>query len=599
MPCPKLLSLIPFLVAAALLPATANAQCVTALSPSGTQTVPPGGGALTFTGAFQANCVAEVSSNVAWAVPATPAVGTLVGITTAVVVAQPNLTGASRSGTLTIGTISIPLTQASAVPCTYSLSPASPLTLSPSGGLPVTVTVTTPSACTWTAASNDSWVSAAGGQTGSGDVVVSPQANNTGVTRTGSLSIAGLTYNVSQAPVTTCASVAPTPTTGTTMPPAGGSLFINWTLPSACAWTASVNAPFTVFPASGTGSAQITVSAPPNTTGGDLGRPVSFASGGATPLVVITQAALQPVHLGGPTTFPAQVGVPFSITYTANGGVGPPYTFSLVGTVPAGISIHPSFGILSGTPTQPGAYSFTVRVTDANGQTDSLTISGTIASLLTISCNQNTGPTQVGVAYNNRCLALGGTPPYTVSLVGLPPGLSALVDASSVTVSGTPTQTGPYSFTARVQDSAFRSATRDFGGTIAAAAPLSITCTPATGPTQVGVAFSSTCTAAGGTPPYVYASAGQVPAGISLAANGTVSGTPTVAGAYSFGVLVTDNNGSGTTVSKTFSGTIAAAANCTPVITFPVENPYFISAPGGTRFIDMTLPASCPWTASH
>jgi len=266
--------------------------------------------------------------------------------------------------------------------------------------------------------------------------------------------------------------------------------------------------------------------------------------------------------------------------------------------VPAGISINPNAGILSGTPTQPGAFSFSVRATDSLGHFDSTTVSGTIALPLTFSCNQNTGPTQVGVAYSNRCLAIGGTPPYTVGLVGLlPPGLSALQDGSSVTVSGTPTQAVAYNFSARVQDAAFHTVTRDFGGTIAAAAPLSITCTPATGPTQVGVAYSSTCTAAGGTPPYSYGLAGQgVPAGIDLSAAGVLSGTPTQVGAYSFGVLATD--AANQTVSKTFSGTITAAANCTPVFPYTLAAPYYVTPPGGQQGFGVDLPASCQWTAS-
>ncbi|WP_447410838.1 putative Ig domain-containing protein, partial [Clostridium perfringens] len=70
------------------------------------------------------------------------------------------------------------------------------------------------------------------------------------------------------------------------------------------------------------------------------------------------------------------------------------------------------------------------------------------------------------------------------------------------------------------------SATRAY--TIAVAAPT-IAITPASLPAaNVGTAYAQTVSATGGTPGYRFAvSAGALPAGITLAANGTLSGTPT------------------------------------------------------------------------
>jgi hypothetical protein len=45
-----------------------------------------------------------------------------------------------------------------------------------------------------------------------------------------------------------------------------------------------------------------------------------------------------------------------------------PYTFSLAGgTLPSGTSLNASTGVISGTLTTAGTYSFTIGVTDANG----------------------------------------------------------------------------------------------------------------------------------------------------------------------------------------------------------------------------------------
>jgi hypothetical protein len=66
------------------------------------------------------------------------------------------------------------------------------------------------------------------------------------------------------------------------------------------------------------------------------------------------------------------------------------------------------------------------------------------------------------------------------------------------------------------------------------------------GPTeaQIGQLYSATLQAEGGMPPYEWALlAGRLPPGVTLSGNGTISGTPTTDGAFSFSVQVTDKNG--------------------------------------------------------
>ncbi len=61
---------------------------------------------------------------------------------------------------------------------------------------------------------------------------------------------------------------------------------------------------------------------------------------------------------------------------------------------------------------------------------------------------------------------------------------------------------------------------------------------------RVGVAYSATFTSTGGTPPYTFAiGSGSLPFGLTLASDGTVSGTPTQAGVFFFTISVTDSNG--------------------------------------------------------
>ena len=70
------------------------------------------------------------------------------------------------------------------------------------------------------------------------------------------------------------------------------------------------------------------------------------------------------------------VGVAFNQLVTASGGVAP-YTYSVAtGALPAGLGLNAATGAVSGTPSSPG--SFTVRVTDAQGNVASTTCAFTV-----------------------------------------------------------------------------------------------------------------------------------------------------------------------------------------------------------------------------
>lgn len=86
--------------------------------------------------------------------------------------------------------------------CTYSISPTSASVAA--GGGTGTVSVTAGAGCNWTAASNDAFITITGGASGvgSGTVSYSVAANTGAASRTGTLTIAGLTFTVTQAGAT-------------------------------------------------------------------------------------------------------------------------------------------------------------------------------------------------------------------------------------------------------------------------------------------------------------------------------------------------------------------------------------------------------------
>ena len=111
--------------------------------------------------------------------------------------ANPNAT--QRSGSLTIGGQTFSVTQAAA-PCTYAINPTSQSVAA--GGGTGSTAVTAPTGCAWTGVSNNtSWLTVTSGAsgTGPGTVAFSAAANPNATQRSGSLTIGGQTFSVTQA----------------------------------------------------------------------------------------------------------------------------------------------------------------------------------------------------------------------------------------------------------------------------------------------------------------------------------------------------------------------------------------------------------------
>lgn len=100
--------------------------------------------------------------------------------------------------------------------------------------------------------------------------------------------------------------------------------------------------------------------------------------------ITLSPASLPP---GTNTGANGTVGAPYSQTLTATGGTGAAYTFSVSsGTLPPGITLNPTTGVLSGTPTAVGSgpYTFTVTVTDNSAFANNNTFTGQQTYTVTI-----------------------------------------------------------------------------------------------------------------------------------------------------------------------------------------------------------------------
>jgi len=276
------------------------------------------------------------------------------------------------------------------------------------------------------------------------------------------------------------------------------------------------------------------------------------------------------------------VGSAYSATLQVTGGAAP-YTWSLsTGTLPAGLGLAASTGMISGVPTSAASSSFTVKATDSanNVATKQLSISvaaATPQSALTVTTASLSAGT-VGSAYSATLQVTGGAAPYTWSLSTgtLPAGLG--LAASTGMISGVPTSAASSSFTVKATDSANNVATKQLSISVAAATPqvLTITGSILAGATS-GAAYSSTDHAAGGTLPYTWSvSSGQLPPGLAVTGTtGEISGTPTVNGAFNFTLEVADS--SSTLQSASASYTITVSGNIFDqyggLTTMPSPNP--------------------------
>ncbi|CAH0303949.1 MULTISPECIES: MBG domain-containing protein [unclassified Pedobacter] len=152
-----------------------------------------------------------------------------------------------------------------------------------------------------------------------------------------------------------------------------------------------------------------------------------------------------------PATLPdAVVGSAYSQSLSSTGGVLP-YTYSITaGALPTGITLSAA-GVLSGSATAAGSYSFTVKSTDASLGSKSQAYSINVAQAdITISPATLPNPT-LGAAYSQTFLSVGGTAPYTYSITAGAPPTGITLSAAGV-LSGTATAPGSYTFTVKSTD---------------------------------------------------------------------------------------------------------------------------------------------------
>jgi hypothetical protein len=223
---------------------------------------------------------------------------------------------------------------------------------------------------------------------------------------------------------------------------------------------------------------------------------------------------------------------------TVIGGITP-YTYGVsLGSLPNGLAISASTGMITGTPTGTGTTSFAVLVSDSSMQAIP------VAEQITVGLRSVAAPTQVTIGSQLTVNGSGfdaGSYSVTLDTVTNSLGTVQVLAAGNLAFTGTiPVGSAAGSHTVEVVS----------GGVVVASAHLTLvtvlaaSAAPAVTAYQ-GQTFSwSPVEATGGTTPLSYAiTAGAVPDGLTLdSSTGVISGTPTTASsvASAFSVTVTD-----------------------------------------------------------
>jgi len=232
--------------------------------------------------------------------------------------------------------------------------------------------------------------------------------------------------------------------------------------------------------------------------------------------------------------------LPYSQQLNASGGASP-YGFQVTaGTKPPGLNLDATTGLLNGTPTSAGTYSFTITLTDSISASG-VSIPYTIVVQPPLLLNPATLPNgQVNITYPVLTfVGSGGNGPYTFSIStgSMPTGLG--LNGATGAITGLPTATGNFTFGITVKDSLNYQVTNIYSN-VQIANPLDFTPVTLNNAVQ-NAAYSQQLTPTGGNGNYTFlTTAGARPPGINLSTSGLLSGTPTAAGSYSFTVTLTD-----------------------------------------------------------
>ena len=282
----------------------AGVPCTFSIAPAAAD-IPSSGGSANVSVTAPTGCSWTATSNASWI--STPSGNSGNGNGTVTVLVAPNSNASARSGTATVANNTFTVNQAAAPACTFSIAPGSASVSAGGGG--GSINVTTQSGCSWVAVSNDSWITVTSGNLGSGNgtVTFTVAPNTSTFSRTGSMTVAGKQFLISQAGVSCGFSINPA---SASMSAGGGGGSVSVSAQGGCTWVAVSNDNWITVTSGniGSGNGPVIFTVAPNTT--TLGRTGTITIAGQT--FFVSQA-------GRPCTFSIN---PDSAAMSAGAGGG-------------------------------------------------------------------------------------------------------------------------------------------------------------------------------------------------------------------------------------------------------------------------------------
>jgi hypothetical protein len=279
-----------------------------------------------------------------------------------------------------------------------------------------------------------------------------------------------------------------------------------------------------------------------DSTGATFDRPINFT---VLPVDILSWQGGLPKAL---------VNTPYSFQFTPYGGSGT-YVWGAATTLPPGLTINSSTGVLSGTPTSAGMFNVVVSVADAAGGGSIARTHNLIVNPFAITDNQILPQATALSAYSYQFNApdCGTNCTWTLTNSTLPAGFAL---SSGGLLTGTFTSAAGGEAFLTVQATGSAGTTQEYF-TLTALPTASQSLSIATGfPTSavLGATYGKVLSASGGTPPYTFTLAsGTLPPGISLLTEAQsvqsgdlqpapgLLGRPMAAGTYSFVLQVADS----------------------------------------------------------
>ena len=295
------------------------------------------------------------------------------------------------------------------------------------------------------------------------------------------------------------------------------------------------------------------ISGSPNATGTfSFQITASNAGGNSIPAAMSITVGQSSAPVVTPATPSGIRNTPFNFQIVASNA---PTSYAIAsGTLPTGLTLDTTIGIISGTPTTVGTTSVSITATNGVGTSSAVTLTITISNPAIPVVTPATRAGTTGSAFSYQIVASNAPTSYAIATGTLPAGLT--LNSSTGLISGTPTAAGTSTLGITATNGVGTSASATITITISNPAPPVVTAGSKTGTTNV--AFSYQIVASNSPTTYAIAS-GTLPTGLTLdTTTGIISGTPTAIGTSTLGI--TASNAAGTSAAATVTITISSSA---------------------------------------